>query len=171
MLRTIWMWILQAIGFDPRGIFTFYDGRQYRRIDPMVAARRLWSITIPQKPMPGMDSPDAVIPDVPFSMQDLMKDIASGDVGRFDHACQTAGMVARQVFDLNLFDAGGLTELECVELLGRFDDYIGDVKKNSSGSPISAPSTGFPENSPTSSNSDSGSTSNDSNFEPPASSA
>ena len=163
MLRSIWIWFLQSVGCDPRGIFRFYDGRRYRRVDPMGAARKLWAVTVKQKPLPGMDGSGVVLPDLPFEWSAIVDAIGSGDATRFSEAYALAADVAKQVFDVRPLEDGGLTEEECVRLLGRFDDYIGDVKKNSSGSPILLPFTGFPNGLPTNSNSDSGSTSTDSN--------
>ncbi len=167
MLRTLWIWILQCLGFDPRGIFSFHDGFRWRRVDPMVVARRLWSVSVKQAEIPGLTSPD-----VAFDMDTSRKLIASGIGSQIQQGYAEISQAVREAFQIPDLEQGGLTEIECDELLGKFNTYLGDVKKNGSGKPISSPSTdSIPaEESATSSESDSGSTSTDSNSGQPESS-
>jgi len=170
MLHSITVWFLQCLGFDPRGIFSFHDGRRYRHVDPIEVARRLWAVTIEQQPfqqMPGLPRVAGMeAPPLPFDANSARRLIASGNGEEVQQGYSEMAQAARQAFLVKSYDEGGLTELECANLIDRFELYLGDVKKNASGSPISSASTGSTKKSPTSSESGSGSTSIDSSSAP-----
>ena len=118
MIRRILFWLAYALGLDPRGLFCFWDGKRWRRSDPMVLARRLWSI----------DNFD----------QDESRRRTTDDAGAVK--LQGFGELAdavRIAFVINDVDNGGLTDLECEQLLTRFESYLGDLKKNGSPGPTS----------------------------------
>lgn len=169
MLYSMWIWFLQCLGFDPRGIFSFHDGKRTRRCDPIVIARRLWSAKIEQQSlfaeMPGMTSPP-----VAFDSTLARKLIKSGIGEQMQRGYFEMAQAAQQAFDVKPLNEGGLTELECAHLVDRLENYLGDVKKNASGLPISPHATEFLDESLTSSDLDFGSISTDSNSEPPESS-
>jgi hypothetical protein len=84
----------------------------------MVLARRLWSI----------DNFD----------QDESRRRTTDDAGAVK--LQGFGELAdavRIAFVINDVDNGGLTDLECEQLLTRFESYLGDLKKNGSPGPTS----------------------------------
>jgi hypothetical protein len=130
----------------------------------MVVARRLWSVSVKQTPMPGMTSPD-----VAFDVDVSRKLIASGIGSQIQQGYSEIAQAIRESFQIPDLEQGGLTEIECDELLEKFNRYLGDVKKNGSGSPISSPSMDSTqaEASPTNSELGSGSTSTDSNYAQP----
>lgn len=125
---------------EHRGIFVYWDGRKYRRIDPLAAYRGLathsefdWEAT------PRML-------EVPDEREVLL-------------ASQLLAQAMRDVFRLPPVEQGGLTERECRVLLGKFVKFCGRVKKNTATSPKSPTSTVCPtDDSATKSSSDSGST-------------
>ncbi len=122
MLRSVFIWILYRLGADPRGLFSFHDGARWRYIDPMSAARSLWSI-------PGFDSDKS---------REL---INSGNGMLMAQGFAEISAVVRKVFSVGLAEQGGLTELECRELLDRFELYLGAVKKNGNPGLTSQPAT------------------------------
>ncbi len=115
-------WLIGLIHRRPRNVFRFWDGRRYRSIDPFVAARVLFS-------HPKFDWDETIV---------LLT------MPRVKPQLETAGVIVsavREAFGVASFDEGGLTELESIELLYDFRDYIGDVKKNGSLFPTSQPPT------------------------------
>lgn len=136
MLYSIWIWFFQCLGFDPRGIFSFHDGRRNRHVDPIVIARRLWTAKIEQAVRPGM-----VAPPLPFDSDTARKLIATGLADEMQHGYSHMSQAAKFVFGVKPLEEGGLTELECAELVDRFEAYLGDVKKNAKISPIGSGST------------------------------
>ena len=119
MLRSILFWLAYAIGLDPRGLFVFFDGRRWRHADPMVLARRLWSIS-------GFES-------------DKSRELLRSDQGALK--AQGFAEIARAVqkaFSVYEVEHGGLTEIECEALLDRFETYLGELKKNGSPGQTSA---------------------------------
>jgi hypothetical protein len=142
MLHTIWIWFLQCLGFDPRGIFSFHDGRRWRHVDPMVIARNLAAISIKEKPMPGMANLPGfvmVVKEKAFDAAEFRAMIGSGEESQIQEAYFQITKAVRQAFNVRELEQGGLTELECDALLERFDDYLGYVKKNGSGLPTTFP--------------------------------
>ncbi len=122
MITRLWLWLLTALGFDPRGIYIFHDGRNWRRVDPLATYLRFFDI-------PGFD-PDKAL-----------ADLSSGDPQkRLKKVSETASAV-RTAFRVLPLDSGGLTDLECIELLSGFVDYAEDLKKNIEPTPNWDPST------------------------------
>lgn len=157
MLLRLWIFILQALGFNPRGLFIFWDGRRYRRVDPMVIARNLWAAQVAKEVSPGKFEP------MPFESLESLKLVKSAVGTKIQQGYAEIAEAVREAFELRHFENGGLSENECQLLLARFEDYLGDVKKNGSNSPTGSDSTNAsPDGSATNSNSDSGSTSTDS---------
>jgi hypothetical protein len=133
-----------------RAIFKFRDGRRRRRADPLAVWRRLWTdaeVNLER------DLQDAFDPDLPDTESlAAMKNLAD---------------LTRRAFALPTFEQGGLTEVECQNLLADFLTYMASVKKKSSPPLMQSPPTDSPSSvgvSPTKSKSDSSST-------PPASNA
>lgn len=158
MLRRLTIWFLQRLGFDPRGLFSFYDGRRYRHGDPMKIARKLWSAQVVKEVTLGQYAP------MPFESVESRQRIKSGVGTQIQQGYAEIEEAVRYAFDLKPFEKGGLSENECEQLLGRFEDYLGDVKKNGSKTPISADGTVDLAGNATNSGSDGGSTSTDNTF-------
>jgi hypothetical protein len=88
-----------------RAIFTFFDGTTARRADPLAVQRALLaSPAFDNKLDPGMPGLNA------------------------------AGRVAagvRKAFGVPAFDAGGLTDAECLDLYVAFGEYVGRLAEDS----------------------------------------
>jgi hypothetical protein len=95
-----------------RAIFKFRDGRRRRRADPLAVWRRLWTdaeVNLER------DLQDAFDPDLPDTESlAAMKNLAD---------------LTRRAFALPTFEQGGLTEVECQNLLADFLTYMASVKK------------------------------------------
>lgn len=120
MLLRFWYWLAYQLGMDPRGLFAYHDGRRWRYGDPIVMARAIWSI-------PNFDpeqSRQLILSDVGATKLLGFAEIASG---------------VRIAWKINPSEEGGLTDLECEQLLTRFEIYLGDLKKNGSPGPTSQP--------------------------------
>lgn len=178
MLYRLWIWFLQCLGFDPRGLFAYFDGQRIRHVDPIVIARELWSVKIKQSEkipdvngLPNVSSltMTMAVPELPFDAAESRKLIATGIGTQMAQGYDEIAQAVRIAFNVRPLNAGGLSELECSTLLDRFEDYLGDVKKNGSGKPIKSPSTdSLPEDEfSTSNESGFGSISTDSNSEQP----
>lgn len=157
MFRRIWIRFLQSLGFDPRGIFTYWDGRKWRHVDPIVVGRRLWSVNVEQRRQ--FDIKDAPLP---FDSENPRKLIKKGDWDSVQRGLHEIAEAVRYAFQLNTFDGrNGCSELECLQILEKFESYMSVLKKNGSGLPITSTSTdtSLDNESPTSNGSDSGSTS------------
>lgn len=125
------MWLLVLLGrlgrlFSRnrgRDVFRFYDGRRWREIDPFIPARVLFS-------HPKFDWDETLV---------LLT------MPRVKPQLETAAVIVQAVqdaFKVKPFDQGGLTELEAIDLLYDFRDYLGNVKKNGSLFPTSQPAMG-----------------------------
>ncbi len=141
----MWNWIKRRWSRGRRGIFQYWDGTAWRYADPMVIVRGL------------QDHPR-------FSWSQHPVEVTRGDVG----ALKICADAVRDVFGIGTFDGvmgSGLTEQECLELLGTFSAYLTGVKKNGNPSLTSpaptVPASSPPSTEPTPTNavSDSGSTS------------
>lgn len=122
MLVRFWLWLLTKLGQDPRGLFVYHDGRRWRRADPLETARRLFAF-------PEFDwdeTPTMILSGRSDIQLDAMRIIAAA---------------VRSAFEIPAASKGGLSEMECFDLLDRFRTYLGDVKKNGSLFPISPDST------------------------------
>lgn len=97
-------------------IFQFWDGTAWRYADPMVIVRGLQD-----HPTFNWDRDPALV--------------AVGDLS----ALKVCADAVRDVFGVLPFDGGtgvGLTEGECLALLGEFSSYLGTVKKNGNPPPM-----------------------------------
>lgn len=120
MMRSLWFFILCCLGADPRTIFRFWDGRRWRNADPLEVTRRLYSVANfhPEETPLMLDNENPQI------------------------VAETSGQVAAAVqyaFGVKPLSSGGLTETECIELLGAFHEYMGTLKKNIGTLPNSLP--------------------------------
>lgn len=122
MWKAFICWFLSQLGVDIRGIFRFWDGARWRAVDPFEAARRLFT-------------------DKEFDWEETPQLLDAPGVRHQLKATATIVAAVRSAFSVAELSQGGLTELECLELLWRFRAYLGDVKKNGSLLPISQPST------------------------------
>jgi hypothetical protein len=106
-----------------RAIFRFWDGQRIRRIDPLLAYRRL-----------------DTHPEFDWSTHPEMID---GDDERLSsEATEITARAVCEVFGVRPFDGSrGLTEQECIGLLIQFVQYLTALKKNGNTSPTSVPST------------------------------
>ena len=118
MLRWLLSWIIET-----RFVFVFFDGQRRRKIDPWKTAMAVWS-------RPGFD-PDALMEVVRSKPLTVRVFEASAEIAKH----------VREAFDVKTLADGGLTDGECVHLLNDFMDMVGDVKKNTSTSPIAAAPT------------------------------
>ena len=118
MIRWLLSWVIET-----RFVFTFHDGTKRRRVDPYQTCLALWS-------------------EQNFDPDELLAVVASKPL-RVDvfRATSTLAANVRKAFHVKQLDDGGLTDGECVDLLVKFMDMVGTVKKNTSNSPIAAPST------------------------------
>ena len=111
---------------DERLIFSFWDGEKTVNADPMVLNRRL------------MNKWAELTVDINIATSTLLQH------KEVDKARNNIVKASREIFNLksppdNSLDCSGmLTEVEAMDLLNRFREYVGDVKKNSSTSPISS---------------------------------
>lgn len=122
MLRRFWFWLLCCFGRDPRGIFTFWDGQRWHRVDPIPMVRAL------------MSDPLFCWNEHPNQTNDPNPDVAA-------EAIRICADAARATFGIPDFQDGGLTETECCCVLWAFMDYLAVVKKNGSGPATSPPPT------------------------------
>jgi len=116
-----WTWLTSRTVEDSRGLFRFFDGRCSRLTDPLQAARRLFT-------------------DAEFDWDETPALLQTGQAPVQLEAVACIARAVRSAFDIAPLEAGGLSELECLELLNRFRAYLGDVKKNGSLFPISSDS-------------------------------
>jgi hypothetical protein len=117
----LYRWLLSLFGLD-RKLFVFFDGRRKRRCDPFVVCRALF------------DAKD-------FDWDETPKLLNTGHSPTQLIAFQKIGIAVRAAFDVPTVETGGLSEIECLELLTAFREYLGNVKKNGSLFPILPDST------------------------------
>ena len=163
MMHRIVVWLLQLLGFDPRNVFRYYDGKKYINADPIVLVRRMWSVNLYQYDVPGMNEG----PETPFDSVKARDLIATGDSDKVQKGYSIVSRAARYIFNVKSLEEGGLTEVECDELLDRFENYLGDLKKSINLMPTSVTSTEETEENSTNSSLDSGSTSIEKNYAMP----
>lgn len=127
---------------ERRDIFTYWNGRRYRKADPFAIYRGL--ATHPTFDWEA-DPPMLSVPDIDAVLEASLK-IATA---------------IRDVFDIPPVDQGGLTERECADLLKQYCAYQYAVKKNIKPSPTpSVPTAEATSESATRPNSGSTSTEN-----------
>lgn len=103
-----------------RLLFRYWDGSRFISSDPFVLLRKLTNTD-------------------KFDMEADLKMLSVHDVKIIT---QKVGYIAegiREIFGLKNFESGGLSELECVQLLLMFRDFLEGVKKNGGSSLISSP--------------------------------
>jgi hypothetical protein len=144
------LYFLTWLGRDVRGVFRFWNGRHWVGIDPIPAARVLFT------------HPD-------FSWEQTPKLIEDDDPVEAAEGIRICAEAAREAFGIKPYLEGGLTEAECCTVLWGFRDYLGELKKNGSGPQTSPEPTGATssEESPTNAASASGSTGNESDSSGP----
>lgn len=106
---------------DDRLIFRFHDGRKERAVDPLATWLEL----------------DA---DPEFNMETHPAQIDAGEPA----AIRIALAATRRVLKIETLEAGGLTDLECLDLLKGFWAFMSLLKKSGDGSPISSSPTESP---------------------------
>jgi len=125
ILEVLRNWVFRRVLNRHRMLFRYWDGRKYVAADPFVIYRRMLST---QKFDPESDLKKLNIPNSKI-ITERIGFIAEG---------------VREIFDLSPFrpdGKGGLTELECVNLLMEFTGYLERVKKNGGSNLMSVPST------------------------------
>lgn len=105
-----------------RLLFRFWNGSRFVSVDPFIILRKLLKT---DKFDPDADLKKLEIPDAKI-ITEKIGFIAEG---------------VREIFDLPAFEAGGLTELECVQLLMEFSGFLENVKKNGAQNLITLPSS------------------------------
>lgn len=115
-------WLFGRVLNRHRLIFSFWDGKQFTSADPFVLLRKL---TNTDKFDMTADLKSLQIPD-PKIISEKIGFIAEG---------------VREIFSLRPFEDGGLSELECVQLLLTFSDFLDRVKKNGGLSQVLLPAT------------------------------
>ena len=116
-------WLIDWCTPSDRYIFRFHDGVRWRLADPIAV-----SIALDNVPN--------------FHPCETPRLLATADDPR--HMLQLTEQIAdavREAFGLPDFDNGGLTHLECLELLAAFDDFQNGLKKSINPSPILPPPT------------------------------
>lgn len=104
-----------------RMIYAYFDGEKEVKADPLALFKKV----------------AAVGPELSVSLKvsrSLSKDAAK--------ASDEADASIRQLFGVKPFGEGGLTEVECLQLLDHFMAYCDDLKKKGSPSPTSSTPTG-----------------------------
>ena len=134
-------WFLSAVyrrlNERHRRIYRYWDGRRFRRADPLQIERSLQTND-----------------DFDWS-SDLKAALQSGDSDAVDSVIAAA----RRAFSFPPFDRGGPTGAEAIQEVIRFTTYLSTLKKNINGSQITSEPTESPRSdSTTNSTSDSGKT-------------
>jgi hypothetical protein len=119
-------WIFRTVVNKHRLLFRYWDGSRYVSADPFVIFRALVNT---EKFDPETDIKALQIPD-PKIISKKISYIAEG---------------VREIFNLKPFDQGGLAELECVNLLTQFSEFMNAVKKNGESNQISLPPMANPQ--------------------------
>ena len=103
-----------------RLLFRFWDGSRFVSSDPFILFRKL----------------------INTDKFDVEEDIKKLRIPDPKIVSEKIGFIAegiREIFDLPPYEKGGLTELECVQLLIEFSTFLDRVKKNGASSLISLP--------------------------------
>lgn len=153
MLKRVWAWLRSLFVSEAPGdvylpqereIYKIFDGKELRCWDPLVLYKRL-------RQRGGDISTDIRVASLPMKKSAEAHDSLIRNI--------------RWVFEVKPFEEGGLSEIECLELLTHFWEYISTIKKNSrtwqtsaeETSPTTPSPTAEEENPPTKPSSDSGS--------------
>lgn len=143
MLGTVKNWFFRRILNRHRLLFRFWNGSRFVSEDPFVLFRRLLNT-------------QAFDPDVDLKLLEIKTD-PKLVVRKMEHIAEGV----REIFEIPAFDAGGLTELECIQLLLQFSGWMETVKKNgvtnqtlSTSSPVSGTAIGSPDQNDMNVNSD-----------------
>lgn len=129
MLGPIWRILRWMLGLSleatltdrERGIFDYWDGKRHRRADPMAVLRSL------------NDHPE-------FDLASTPQLAESGALEAVKITCDAS----RAAFGIKTLDEGGLTEVECIDVMVAFFDFCAALKKNSRAMPTSPEPTELP---------------------------
>jgi hypothetical protein len=120
MLR--WLW--RRVFGDGRRIFRYFDGRQYRWADPLVSNRAL------EKAGDWFTLVGSLRAERQFSADDLGPALATDT----DTVIEELAGIVREAFNVKPVGTAdgkpeGLTDLECLRLLGDFVAFLKDVEE------------------------------------------
>lgn len=118
MLGAIRNWFFARVLNRHRLLFRFWNGSRFVSEDPFILFRRLLNT---DKFDPDADMKLLEIKTDPKLVVRKMENIAEG---------------VREIFGVQPLDRGGLTELECIQLLIQFSGWMDAVKKNGATTPI-----------------------------------
>jgi hypothetical protein len=113
-------WFFARVLNRHRLLFRFWDGSRFVSSDPFILFRKL----------------------INTDKFDVEEDIKKLRIPDPKIVSEKIGFIAegiREIFDLPPYEKGGLTELECVQLLIEFSTFLDRVKKNGASSLISLP--------------------------------
>lgn len=122
MLNFIKNWFFARVLNRHRLLFRFWNGSRFVSSDPFILLRKLLNT---DKFDAEMDLKKLEIPDAKI-VTEKIGFIAEG---------------VREIFELPPYEKGGLTELECVQLLMEFSEFLERIKKNGTSKLILLPST------------------------------
>lgn len=114
-------WFFARVLNRHRLLFRFWNGSRFVSSDPFILLRKLLNT---DKFDAEMDLKKLEIPD-PKIVTEKIGFIAEG---------------VREIFELPPYEKGGLTELECVQLLMEFSSFLERIKKNGASNLITSPS-------------------------------
>jgi len=120
MLEKLKNWFFARALNRHRLLFRYWDGSRFVSADPFVLLRRMLNTT----------------------KFDADADVKALSLPEPTIVAKKIGFIAegiREIFELKPFEQGGLSELECVNLLMLFSDFLNSVKKNGVSSLISSP--------------------------------
>lgn len=144
-------WLVRWATNRSRAVFRFWDGRRARRVDPFVVLRRLH-----EHPLFDWQHDPGAIDDLLAMGRGEQVDVPMS-VDEFFDTTERVSTVVRSAFGIPEYDGrAGLTEGECVKLLGDFGGYVDVVKKNTSSRAILPSRTARPHSDPCHTNNGSG---------------
>ena len=119
-------WFFARVLNRHRLLFRFWNGSRFVSADPFILFRRLINTD-------------------KFDVENDLKKLKIPDPKIIAEKIGFISEGIREIFDVPPYEKGGLTELECVQLLMEFSTFLDRVKKNGASSLISLPSTVIPE--------------------------
>lgn len=125
----LWQWWRSRAARRRRTLFEFWDGRRFRRRDPWVIYRQLYN------------DEEFVIGKDPSDPADMLKEALALEEPAFSKAVRCV----HRAFGTRPYDDArreGLTEIEAVNLLVDFLEWLDGLLKKNAGSPIWSPPTG-----------------------------